>query len=275
MVLVGRTYYDAEAPIADGMAVVRCHHECTLDEALNYAQGLESVYAITTFMGDLSLVNWSLLPLIGQMLRMNPPWTEDTLLQTCSKEIEEFYGGPDYFRLVFNSGIRLPPDWLDRNSALLSRYMIDARFQRACSYLSKSLNDLGGVCITDWRDAGWSRDFDVFLSASQKESSFQNAFKAVEALVGEPSKNRGRAKIVSRLSELGIDPEKPFGIDSKPVVDLVLTSHDTRDRIAAHGTGKYKRGLRAAEVLELQALARYLLLAGALMSPSTGAETRR
>ena len=99
------------------------------------------------------------------------------------------------------------------------------------------------------------------MSISRAESAFLNAFKVVEAIVGEPSKNRTRQKLTQRLRGRGVDPEESVGYRFKDnLIDKVLKYHPLRDEIAAHGIGKIKRGLRLSEIIDLQSFARHLLL---------------
>ena len=120
-----------------------------------------------------------------------------------------------------------------------------------------------GVDVCDWRESNYDDEFYRFVSIANAESAFLNAFKTVETIVGEPSKNRTKVKISERLEEKEIDVDELVGYqgNKEAILDKIVKYHQLRDRIAAHGLGKMKRGLKMSEILDLQSLARHLLLA--------------
>ena len=61
-----------------------------------------------------------------------------------------------------------------------------------------------------------------------------NAYKAIEALIGEPPSDDEKLK--AKIIELGIDPEGKFGIHSDtPLYEFIREIAQARDKKAAHG----------------------------------------
>ena len=115
----------------------------------------------------------------------------------------------------------------------------------------------------------WNTDMsDLPVSQVERarvETAYQNAFKAVEAVVGEPSKDRRKLRL--RLTTRGINPDEMVGYNvygTKPAKDTILTKlidmHQTRDKKAAHGKSNVPRTIGYCELRDKQELARYLIL---------------
>jgi hypothetical protein len=89
------------------------------------------------------------------------------------------------------------------------------------------------------------------------ENALQNAFKAVEAVIGDPPTDD--RKFFRKLRGIGLDPHEPVGYGTKaPVHSVIRAMSDARDKRAAHGSTPHRR-LGAAEVLEYAACAQYLI----------------
>ena len=124
----------------------------------------------------------------------------------------------------------------------------------------------------------WVADDDVFnimgdnsnIPQSQREkarveTAYQNAFKAIEAIIGEPPKDKGKLRM--RLIEAGINPDENVGYNlygMKPGKETILKKlvdmHETRDKKAAHGKTKIPRAIGYCELKDKQALACYIVL---------------
>ena len=89
------------------------------------------------------------------------------------------------------------------------------------------------------------------------ESAFQNAFKAIEALIGDPSKDE--SKLHFQIRAKGIDPDELVGWrDKLPIAQAVRKVSQIRDKRAAHGSTP-NRGLMWLEVAEAQSCAAHLI----------------
>lgn len=89
------------------------------------------------------------------------------------------------------------------------------------------------------------------------ETALHNAFKVIEALVGDPPKDD--RKLALKLKALNIDSEEPFGYGTpRPILQVIREFSRARDVKSAHGSTP-KNAITVAEVLEFQACAAYLL----------------
>lgn len=124
----------------------------------------------------------------------------------------------------------------------------------------------------------WIADDDVFniivdnsnipKSQTEKarvETAYQNAFKAIEAIIGEPPKDERKLRM--KLIEAGINPDAKVGYDlyeMKPgketVIKKLVDMHQARDKKAAHGKTNELRNIGYCELKDKQALARYLIV---------------
>jgi hypothetical protein len=154
---------------------------------------------------------------------------------------------------------------LQRWQELLPNAVVAARrteLARAWSYLFESVRGLR-FDRCDWeqlapRDGHW----DEFAPVGTKESAYLNAWKAVEAIIGDPgSARRAKTKIVERLRSIGANPEEEVGFHERiPLADALTRYLDDRDDSAGHGSGARKRDLALAQIVSLQAAARYVSL---------------
>jgi len=91
------------------------------------------------------------------------------------------------------------------------------------------------------------------------EDALHNAFKAIEAVIGDPPKDD--RKFFDKIKAIGIDPAEPVGYDERlPISTVIRTMNEARDKRSAHGsTGR--RTIRPAELLDFQACADVIVLA--------------
>ena len=83
------------------------------------------------------------------------------------------------------------------------------------------------------------------------------AFKAIEAIVGDPPKSDSR--FFASLRRWGVDPAVETGIDDgRPLHKLIRAMSTARDREAAHGASPSK-GIGAYELYEYQQCAGHIL----------------
>jgi len=111
------------------------------------------------------------------------------------------------------------------------------------------------------RDVAYDPDMIPRSSSDQTcfEDALQNAFKAIEAVIGDPPRDDKR--FFSKLQEIGLDPLEEVGYAAKAPIHLVIRGMNTaRDKKAAHGsTGN--RTIRAADLLNYQECSRYVVTA--------------
>ena len=113
-----------------------------------------------------------------------------------------------------------------------------------------------------------SQNSDLPSSNSERvriETAYHIAFKVIEAIIGEPSKDRN--KLRTKLMATGINPDEIVGYElygMKPgkeaIVKKLENMHLIRDKQAAHGGTKAKRPIGYCELKDKQALAQHLLL---------------
>ena len=82
------------------------------------------------------------------------------------------------------------------------------------------------------------------------EDALQNAFKAIEVVIGDPSKNDN--KFFQKLRQIGLDPHEVVGwSEKKPLYRVIREMNVARDKKAAHGSTK-SRSISVMELLEFQ-----------------------
>jgi hypothetical protein len=135
----------------------------------------------------------------------------------------------------------------------------DERLRRAARYLKASKD-----AFHAWPGQVW----DIMKSPTAKvqteleqtalENALQNAFKAVEAVLGDPSKDD--AKLRARMEAVGLDPDEEVGyIDKASLQTTIRRMSWTRDKKSAHGSTP-PRPITAGELVEFQACAQLVVL---------------
>jgi hypothetical protein len=246
---------------SDGMILVSSNHALSISEGMHYAHAVRIAPPVLYHRTAAIIDQISILPMSHDVYTcLTKPLTIKEIQKNCKNEIQELYMDPVLFSQTYGSCTLQSPRLLKLMMVFLKLYAQNPDFQKASDYLFKSMEDLE-FDIKDWSENNFGNNLDSFLPISDSESSLTNAFKAIEAIVGEPSKNRTEDKIKKRLILWGNDPSEKVGFTHKEsIVDKILKCHTLRDRIAAHGIGKYKRNLRLSEILDAQSLARHLLL---------------
>ena len=91
------------------------------------------------------------------------------------------------------------------------------------------------------------------------ERALQDAFKAVEAVVGDPPSDD--RKLFQKIQGIGLDPEEEVGYEQRPLHQVIRRMNEARDKKAAHGstTG---RDITVGELLDYQSCARVVVRAG-------------
>lgn len=82
------------------------------------------------------------------------------------------------------------------------------------------------------------------------EDSLQNAFKAIEAIIGDPPKDDN--KFFIKLRQIGLDPNEIVGYRNRKAIHKVIRDMNrARDKKAAHGSTK-NRAIYVSELIEFQ-----------------------
>lgn len=89
------------------------------------------------------------------------------------------------------------------------------------------------------------------------EDALQNAFKAIEAVLGDPPQKERR--FLAKLAAHGIDGEQLVGHqDREPIRTMIHRMNEARDKRAAHGSTP-NRGLTVGELLDFQDCAEFVV----------------
>ena len=111
-------------------------------------------------------------------------------------------------------------------------------------------------------------DGDVPTSNVEKanvETAYHNAFKSIEAIIGEPPSNTKKLRI--KLNNQGINPDEIVGYElynmkqgKEKLLDKLLNMQKTRDKKVAHGKTIQPREIGLCDLKDKQALARHIIL---------------
>lgn len=263
----------AEAPPPNAphraMFVISARDGLPHDQGLRYLHALECLLPISYFCAAKIQPQMTAFPISDCAYSSLPqPWSAEDMVEPCAEEIADRYAVPDEFLVACYTGIVESHRWAVGVAPLLRRYVADVAFQCGCSYLYLSMRELGyDVC--DWATARYDQSFRRYVTVGRAESAFLNAFKCIESVVGEPSKNRTEAKLRERLISRGVDPDQPAGIgEPEALWQKIISYHRIRDSIAAHGLGRTKRDLLLSEIIDLQLVARQLLCGQVTVGPA-------
>jgi len=106
------------------------------------------------------------------------------------------------------------------------------------------------------------------VELTRAENAIQNAFKAIEALIGDPPKDDKRLR--SKIKATGLDPDEQvgwnipeYGLASQSILDQVRKLSEIRDKRAAHARTGANRRITYFEMMDAQRLALEFILASA------------
>ncbi len=98
------------------------------------------------------------------------------------------------------------------------------------------------------------------ISGSDKtryEDALQNAFKAIEAIIGDPPSNN--RKFFRKLKEIGLNPFEEVGYtEKKPLHEDIREINYMRDKKSAHGSTK-NRKIKTCDLFRYQSCAFHIL----------------
>jgi hypothetical protein len=90
------------------------------------------------------------------------------------------------------------------------------------------------------------------------EDALHSAFKAIEAVIGDPPKDDRR--FFAKLAELGLDPKEEAGyLEKMPFERMIRRMNEARDKRSAHGSTRNRR-ISAAELLDFQTCAETIVV---------------
>ena len=260
----GRFFYTESV---DGLVVIDCgaNHRATLKQFMGYAHAFEAGWAIWIFCKNRVLDReYECVPLPAGVLRMRLPWTEGVLLQKIRPILSGLFPDCDSGLFWGGAGVEsagLVLEFLPYLHLSLRRPNV----LRAWSYLLQSMRALQ-VDRCDWRrEARFDEEWNPPITVGDKETAFHSAYKAIEAVIGDPGGSKGRAERIHRgLANVGCDPSKLIGYRvQRPLCSRVEEMLTVRDKVAAHGAGSKKRDITVAEIIVAQTVARDVVLAAA------------
>ncbi len=131
----------------------------------------------------------------------------------------------------------------------------------ACHFYRESLGNFEfvGDAITEvlQEPEGYPETKELQVKA---ETALHSAYKAIEAIVGEPGRNKRRNE--QRLQEWGINPYKRVGFGSRrmPLLSKLLRLQQLRDSAVAHGKRTRGKPITYYEIMDAQYLAQAVIL---------------
>jgi len=172
-------------------------------------------------------------------------------------------GSEPYFRVVKCTGV--PSEVLDYIWHIVPTIVKNQYLMDASNFYRESITQ-AWVADDNVLDI-MSDNSDIPASQADRvrvETAYQNAFKAIEAVIGEPPKDKRKLRI--KLLEAGINPDEMVGFDlygMKPGKEAILKKiadmQHNRDKKVAHGKTDEPRNIGYCELKDKQALAGYLI----------------
>jgi hypothetical protein len=102
------------------------------------------------------------------------------------------------------------------------------------------------------------------LDFVRAENAVLNAFKSIEAIIGDPPKNE--VKFRAKLKQVGIDPDELAGYSSysgigekEPIANKIRKFSRLRDKKAAHGRSSLDRRISYYEIMDIQGCAQAVI----------------
>lgn len=159
---------------------------------------------------------------------------------------------------LIGSSSQFSNDAVDMAWNLTPLLLKDDRFYRAFRFLKTSQENFFAWSgeIEDVIDKAQTTAKNAF-EQSRFENALQDSFKAVEAILGDPSKNDKR--FFRKIEAIGLNPHEIFGIEERPIHQVIRDMSEARDKKAAHGSTP-NRSITLGELLEYQNCARLIVL---------------
>ncbi len=230
------------------------------NEALDYAHCLEIIPPIYNLCSHTSPRRLGVLPITEKAMGcLTFPITFELLTEICADEIS-LHWGLSTFTYEWGQTMEFSLRDVHGFIPMIKRCILDHNYLRSCSYLHLSMEELV-YDLCDLRDDLDNKNDSRYVTVARAESSFLNAYKAIEILVGDPGKDRSKENIRNRLEKLNVNIlEKYSPLDNQMVLESFITYSKLRDKVAAHGIGKKKRIIEFPEIIDLQLLASYFIV---------------
>jgi len=188
---------------------------------------------------------------------------EDGKLKIKDIQGDEGFGIEQYIQ--FNKAVGVPSEVLSRVWQIVPAIVGNQSFMDAASFYRESIMN---IWIPDDTISELMEDGDIPTSNVEKanvETAYHNAFKSIEAIIGEPPRNTKKLRI--KLDNQGINPDEIVGYElykMKPgkekLFDKLLSMQKTRDKKTAHGKTIQPREIGLCDLKDKQALARHIIL---------------
>jgi len=198
------------------------------------------------------------LPFRSARLRKNA----GIMANTLRKEIEAAVGNSHlpFLHQMIHSHNTIPDHVVALAIKTVPTLHRNPRIRLAAAFLSHAQHDFyvyPGQLREAIHDGDWIPTRATELA--RWESAYQNSYKSVEAIIGDPPRNDQRFR--ARLTEQGLDPDEEVGYKRKQSIATVIREmNGIRDARAAHGSTP-NRGIRLYQMVEFQECSRYVLQA--------------
>lgn len=251
-----------ENPILSrGMIGLEMSKPISMIKAKEYLHCLEASFLIYFFCKEKDFSDeWTILPLSKPISFPDLPVTYSKLLRKYRKEINYGYPTINYFKNFFHTYTIESQQNLNDIIKIFSYSLEHQKLYNASSFLCRSIKELNDDTC-DWKESNYDENYDEYTSIGNRESSFLNSYKAIEAILGDlGGKSNRKNKIIDSLMEEKLDPNKNMGIIKKETLtDQLLKFSDIRDEFAAHGSTN-KQQIKYKDLFQIQILARILVL---------------
>lgn len=169
-----------------------------------------------------------------------------------------------YFEVMGATGVG--EDVLNKVWCIVPAIVENMPLMNATSFYRESIMQ-AWVTNPDVSPIMWTKPFipSSIAERARIETAYQNAFKAIEAIIGEPPKDERKLRV--KLIQSGINPDEKVGYEmygEKPgketILKKIVNMQHIRDKKAAHAKTTTPRGISYCELKDKQELARYTIL---------------
>lgn len=170
------------------------------------------------------------------------------------------FGRNNYYSLNMGTHVTTSYNYYKEAGRLIDATVDDDLFMAVTFY--KIGTRLLFVSPIDMHDHRWDKKWKPETAEERAimENAFLNFYKSIEAIFGEPNKNR--LAFAEKLRTQGIDPEELVGFKEKErIIDKIYRMSDIRNKKAAHRKSMphEKRFISYYEFIDLQYLANFLI----------------
>jgi len=256
--IITTTNQHEDSDFIQGMFYLKTNGK-TIKEAEEIVHSLECSIMLFHFCITKTL-NETILPINDVLMLVHPPWSYKIITQNSRHEMcPPYYNSVrDFYHYFFSYSQECFESM--RQVIKISGYLAnDHKIYEASSFLFKSVTELiYDSC--DWRESNYSPDFDGYVNIATKESAQLNAYKAIEAILGDLGNPKNEERIIKKLKKNKFNPFYKIGYGRKEYIkDKIIRHLYIRDKITGHGSTE-KRNIKLSEIIDLQELSRYLIL---------------